>query len=306
MRLATLSAAALVAGCCPVVSSTVVPPPPEPAAAAAFAGAWHWRHGEERPGARVVERESWQLRADGDAVRGSYRRRVEVRSTDGAPFACSQSPGYVLDARYEVAGRVVAGRLALREVAVEVAPSPCEPGERALGAYRGRLEHGELVVAFAGGAQRLRRGPGPALPWPAPQPLTGRWRWSHESRDPRTGAVRTERETWTLAETESGQVTGHYERRVSAVDPTGAPIPCAQSPSWELVDRYEVRGTRRGARVTLAEIGVDAAAHPCAGERRHLGSARGRITGDTLELRWRGRLRQVLHRDHSVAYRTRK
>lgn len=296
MRFLALAATALLGACCPVVPSTAVPAPPEPDAAEAFSGAWHWSHESERPGARVIERELWQIFVEGEAVYASYQRRVEVRSTNGLPFSCSQSPRYILDARYDLTGQVVAGRIALREVAVEVAPSPCEPGERALGSYRGQLERGELLLAFDGGAQRLHRGVGPALPWPTPRPLTGRWSWSHQSRDPRSGVLRTERETWQLAEDERGLVTGHYERRVTAVDPTGAPLPCADGPRHELVDRYQVRGSRRGARVTLAEIAVDAAAHPCAGERRHLSSARGRVSGDTLELRWRGRLLQVLRR----------
>lgn len=290
-----LVCAALLAACHTAPAPTP-PQPAAPAAAAAYAGTWGWEHRSASEGAYRVEREAWELAADGDRLTGSYRRRITVLATDGEPFACSQSLGYALDARYRLEGEVRGGRVDLREVDVVVTPSPCEPGRRPLGRYRGAAREDTLTLRFPGGVQTLRRG-AVALPAAAGEAaLDGHWRWTHRSRDEASGGLRVEREEWRLREGEHGALDGEIERVVTVFDPRGEPLPCAGAARYEVRDRYRLRGQRRGERVSLAEVGVDPGEHPCAGRQRHLGSARGRIAGGALVLTWRGDLVQVLER----------
>lgn len=252
---------------------------------------------------RRVEIEHWNLARAGDRLRGEYRREVAFESVDGLPFSCNQAASYRLRTAYDLEGFLdpERGDLVLVETGYRTAPSPCEPDQRRLTRYRAHPLEDGLDLEGEGGRQTLRRDDTAAPPagtWPAARPeAAGTWRWeSHEPVGP-VGERRAEREQWTLTEEEGGLVTGAYERIVTVIAAAGETLACNGEGSYEYRDRYVVRGTRTGDRVTLAEVAVESEPHPClVHEDRHLDAATGRLYPEELVLLWRGARRQVLRR----------
>jgi hypothetical protein len=275
--------------------------PPSPATApsslTALAGTWQWSRAGASGRAWVVERERWTLSAAADRLTGHYDREVTVLSPDGAPFACSQAPRYVLRSRYTLRGEADRGGEArLVEVGYQVEPSPCEGAHRRLAGYRVERSAAGLVLRWPGGAQTLRPAADLAVPSPvARRRLDGDYVWQTRSHDPRRG-TRVEREEWHLTEAADGAVRGRYRRRVTAFHPDGAPLTCDGALAHDVVDTIELSGLRIGDRVSLAETGGELAVHPCHGTARTLDAAVGTVTPGHLELEWRGQRRQVLHR----------
>lgn len=272
--------------------------------ASAVRGHWRWTHVSERDGVRRVEVERWHLEVPGPArepipVAGSYERVVTFLSLDGVPFTCNQTLSYELRATYRIEGELSSGGLALREVAYQAAPSPCEPRRRALGTYQGERAGDALVLRWPGGEQTLERVPAPeptegASP-PGPAGLAGAWHWQTRTR--RSNEVRVEVERWQLDGAPGGRLRGTIERTVTVFDAEGAYYECSGETYYRYRDRYTVRGHREGARLHISEIAVEPDAHPClVHQQRHLDSAVGELVGDYLVWTWRGGRRQVLHR----------
>jgi hypothetical protein len=246
-------------------------------------GEWSWRRdevGDDR--VQRIEAESWHLTTRGREISGYYDRRVTLRSVDDVPFRCNQATEYELFARYTIEGTQNGNEIELREVAHDAVPSPCESGHRALAVYRGTLSAHRLELAWPSGAQTLTRA-GDAQP-PAPLPrytttVAGTWTWKTKTEQ------RAETERWRLEERDTGVVVGSYERTVTEGD-------------CQLVERYELRGTRSGAHLTVAEVEVQVEPAECESNHgeRHLDSARGTAYGQAIVLVWRGGRRQVLSR----------
>jgi hypothetical protein len=258
-------------------------------------GRWRWTHASDEAGVRRVEIEDWTIAAKAGGVTGSYRRQVVFMAGDGLPFRCSQSPIYALATSYQLRGREDGG-LWLDEVSYQVEPSPCEGGHRGVTRYRvAPGPAGTLELTWAGGRQRLRRSERPAIAGTAPTRAAGEWRWSNRSESAR-GEVRVEVERWKLDEKPDGLVEGSYRRQVTVFAEDGRLFPCTRDGFYEYVDRFAVRGWRDGAELQLVEVRATPAASPCQDSSRHLDSAVGRFYGDSIELDWRGRNRQVLSR----------
>ncbi|MCB9565521.1 MAG: hypothetical protein H6708_34480, partial [Kofleriaceae bacterium] len=279
-------------------------------------GPWRWLHAEREAGTLRIERERWlfdRTRADpatGHArADGRYRRDVLVIALDGAPFLCNQQPFYLQSAVVDVTARVDdAGEVAIDEGDYQVAPSPCEPGFRHLGAYQARIHDRGMRVTLTwdGGDQTLDRLPDDALtaeglaltPPPAPPAgLAGAWHWRLVDRDGELD-VREEDEAWEIAIAADGVAGATYRREVTIRSPDGAPIACAGAPSYSFVDRYVLRGRFDGEVLALEETAVEPGQHPClaATPSRHLDTLTGELEGADLVLTWRGKRRQVLHR----------
>ncbi len=274
---------------------------------------------------------------DAREVRGIMHRTITVTSTDSVPFTCNQAHSYRLRSEFHFAGELIAnarasavaehvrtGRgdlehldLSLHETSYTTAPSPCDSGQRRLGHYRVAIENYRLIVTWPGGRQILRRpihdgdnansatNPAAAVvapppPWRMPsRSLTGRWHWHTKRADRGRGLMRVEREQWTLNEGLGGQMNGTVLRTVTIT--AADTLACSGTRTYQYRDRYQLRGRRDGDRVTLSEIAVDPARHPCLpaeANARHLDSAHGIVVGEYLVLLWRGQRRQVLSRDH--------
>jgi hypothetical protein len=283
--------------------------------AGSLIGDWTWQHAGAEDGIHRIERERWHLAATGEPsapVAGWYLREVEIRAADGVPFVCNQLPSYTQRARYDVRAAVV-GRIAvIEETGYRAEPSPCDHGFRRLGHYLARVRKHRLHLrwqvdehapgrpdAAVTGLQTLDRAPAGTVAPPWPPPATGwngPWTWSVRTVD-ESGRVRDERERWEIPGGAAG--AGATSRReVTVFTPGGQPATCAGgATSWRYVDHYVLEGARDGDLVTLREVAVDAGSHPCLDPApRVLDAVTAQLEGNYLELTWRGKRRQILHR----------
>lgn len=261
-------------------------------------GGWTWSHAHESDGVRRIEHERWMLQLDGTRVTGRYTRDVTFLSLDGNPFECSQTLSYSLRSTFELGGKAHSRHIELSERDFEAVSSPCESGFRKLARYEGFLTDAGLMLIWKGGSQTLIRA---AVPEPgdasAALVADGRWSWHNSSDAESAGEVRVEREDWELSEEDDGSLRGTYLRAVTVYDPAGRAFECSGQSQYRYTDRYTVAGSRRGTRIVLSEVAVDAEPHPCLPQgSRHLDAAVGSLDGGYLELTWRGGHRQVLHR----------
>jgi len=290
-------------------------PSPEQYTLAELIGGWRWVHRSTEAGTTRVEDEQWRFRPMPGAptrLAGRYVRTVEVHSDDRRPFRCNQRPWYRQRAVFDVEVDATTAGFAIRELAHRAEPSPCDPGERRLGAYTATLAGERLVVRWGGdggdggedaGEQTLWKvdrdpAPLPADPWPAAPQITGRWRWDASSFDD-AGNVHDESEWWEITRRSETRLDATYRRRVTVRSPDGvSPIACASAPSWTFDDAYVVEATREGEGWHLYELAATPGDHPClrATPRRHLDEATAEQIGDHLVLVWRGKRRQVLYR----------
>jgi len=289
----------------------------------ALAGTWTWRLDSADAATTRRERERWTLAPTDQwlTLAGSYHRDVELIARDGVPFTCSQRPRYALGSDVVVRVRATPGGAIVEELSYLATPSPCDRGLRTLATYQATLEHGQLVLRWAGGVAHLDRADdardddAPTAAPPHPPAPSGAWSWSSTAWTT-TGLVTREDERWELAAAPDGALAGWYLRTVTVVDPTGATIACAGAPRYTFVDRYLLRGRALGDLSTtspapatapvdddragdwqLAEIASAAGAHPClTSPRRMLDSATFDVVGDAIVLTWRGSRRQVLAR----------
>lgn len=285
-------------------------------------GHWRWTMVSEESGVRRIEVERWHIEPAGRALAGTLARTVTVLSTDGVPFTCNQALAYRLEAVYRLEGHRDAEGFSLAEAGYHTLPSPCDDGQRARLAYRGRRVADTLALTWEGGSQTLQRVPGPAGPAaahatsddrpgvqaspasPMGSPagasapaLAGSWRWQSRETRPDTGEVWIEIEDWALEEDPAGQIAGTMTQIVTVFDRDGRVFGCSGDTFYRYRDRYTLAGQRRGDALEVREVAVAAEDHPCVrGASRHLDTATGAIVGEHVVLTWRGQRRQVLHR----------
>ena len=311
------------AGCGPSHAGPTRPPPPPPGTEApgdalllgGMRGAWRWIHGSQEDGTYRLERERWLLEpisADPETgqkvVLGRYRRDVAVVALDGKPFLCNQQPAYVQSAVFDVRVTATGGELRVEELGYRTGASPCEPGFRRVGAYRATLDRPYVTLAWEGGEQTLQRVPDDsfatgdleltALPAETAARFSGSWRWSMRSYDDEN-QVHEEEEAWELAVAADGTAGGTYVREVTVSSADGSDLDCVGAPSWRFTDRYTLRGKLVDGILDLEEVAVDAGKHVClaATPDRHLDTATGFTVGEHILLTWRGKRKQVLHRE---------
>jgi hypothetical protein len=298
----------VLAACQPPSTGTSAsrPAPVEQLTLLDIVGSWRWLHRAEEQGTSRVEDEHWTLVPDGASstrLRGQYVRSVEVRSTDGVPFRCNQRPWYRQRAVYDVVAEREGGAFVLRETGYKAETSPCDHGFRHMDSYTLEPNGNRLVLRWNGGTQTLWHTDAAvtALAEPAwttaPQDPTGPWRWQASSYDD-DGNVRDEAEWWEITRRSDTRVDATYRRRVTVRNPDGAPIPCANAPSWTFDDAYVLDGQKEEEHWHLYERAVEPGDHPClrTTPRRTIDEATAEQIGQFLVLEWRGKRRQVLYR----------
>lgn len=274
-------------------------------------GSWQWRHESDDRGVHRVEQERWRLAVDPAAPEGTlraiggYDRDVEFRATDGVPFVCSQEPSYHQRARFTVRADVTADGVTITETGYQAEPSPCDHGFRRIGSYHVSVRRDRVTLGWDGsdaGTQTLVRAPDEPLPEPPPWPglhasWDGAWAWAARTMDD-DGNLRDEREDWQITVGEDGLASATYVRAVTTSSVDDRPITCAGTRRWSYVDRYVLEGHVTGDLLTLTEVAADPGSHPCLATTpaRALDSLTAQRDGAYLELEWRGKRRQVLHR----------
>ena len=297
------------AACQPPSTSTSTSRPTSPAEQFTLldlVGSWRWLHRTEEQGTSRVEDEQWMLVPDSTSstrLLGRYVRSVEVRSTDGVPFRCNQRPWYRQRTVYDVVAELERGAFVLRETAYKAEASPCDHGFRRMDSYTLEPNGNRLLLRWKGGTQTLWHTDAkvtalPEPPWTGVTPdPTGAWRWQASSYDD-DGNVRDEAEWWEITRRSDTRVDATYRRRVTVRNPDGAPIACANAPTWTFDDAYVLDGQKEEEHWHFYERAVEPGDHPClrTTPRRSIDEATAEQIGQFLVLEWRGKRRQILYR----------
>ncbi len=279
-----------------------------------------------------IERQEWHLaQAGGGTVSGYYVVALTMVSGDGRPYVCSRQPQFSSLQRFDVRGRVNAGKVDLEETAQRTAAGACSPARRPLSRYRGELRGDVLTLVAAGHRQTLYRRHGdagdpaavatrtiepaaaapPESPFPAltdgpsvaprstavssaPADVAGTWVWEHRGLAP-GGDEKHEREEWHVTQ-EGTRLTGYYDRVVRQISTDGHAYRCSMALEFQVATRYRISGEVRGDDLVIHENTFEILEpSACDSGKRRLDSYLGRAGSDEIRLLW-GVGSQVLRR----------
>ena len=110
-----------------------------------------------------IEKQEWHLTQAGAAISGYYIAALTFVSGDGRPYVCSRRPQFSAMERFNVAGHVQDGQIEIQEVAQRAAEegNRCNPGQKELARYSGRLEGDVLTLMSGASRQTLYRSRAP-------------------------------------------------------------------------------------------------------------------------------------------------
>jgi hypothetical protein len=274
-----------------------------------------------------IEKQEWHLTQAGEAITGYYITALTYVSGDGRPYICNRQPQFSAMQRFDVAGRVRGGTIEIeeRKLALADKSGSCDPGERALAQYRGRLD-GDVLTLTSGGQRRtLYRSHEPerlelrvaqASPKPAVSEtqsvivpegpstsaafsssvadVSGLWVWEHRGVVA-GGDQKQEREEWHVTQTGS-KLSGYYDRIVHQVSSDGHAYRCSMALDFQIATRYQFSGEVRGNQVMIYESSFEVLApSACDNGRRRLDAYEGQASPDEIRLVW-GVGGQVLRR----------
>ena len=101
-----------------------------------------------------IEKQEWHLSQAGSAISGYYITALTFVSGDGRPYVCNRLPQFSATQRFNVAGEVRGGHIEIEEKEQRATEkgNRCDPGQKRLARYSGRLE-GDVMTLMSG-AQR--------------------------------------------------------------------------------------------------------------------------------------------------------
>src|SRR4051794_21592126 len=101
-----------------------------------------------------IEKQEWHLSQAGGAISGYYITALTFVSGDGRPYVCNRLPQFSATQRFNVAGQVRGGQIEIEEKEQRATEkgNRCDPGQKRLARYSGRLE-GDVMTLMSG-AQR--------------------------------------------------------------------------------------------------------------------------------------------------------
>jgi hypothetical protein len=270
-----------------------------------------------------IEKQEWHLSQEGDAISGYYIAALTFVSGDGRPYVCSRQPQFSTVQRFDVSGRVRAGKVELEETTQRSEQGRCDPGARRLARWNGRLQGDVLTLETEGLRQTLYRNRSPHAPgapemalanvpgeatFPAlegsagpqslrsmpPADVSGLWVWEHRGTAP-GGDDKQEREEWHLSQ-DGAHLSGFYDRVVRQVSADGHAYRCSMSLDFQIVTRYQVTGEVRGNQIVIYENSFEVLEpSSCDNGKRRLDAYEGQVANDELRLVW-GVGGQVLRR----------
>jgi hypothetical protein len=268
-----------------------------------------------------IEKQEWHLNQEGDAISGYYIAALTFVSGDGRPYVCSRQPQFSTVQRFDVSGRVRAGKVEIEEVMQRSEQGRCDPGARRLARWNGRLSGDVLTLETEGLKQTLYRNRAPHAPgapelelanvpsevsFPSlsdgrqslssqqPADVSGLWVWEHRGAAP-GGDDKQEREEWHLNQ-DGAHLSGFYDRVVRQVSADGHAYRCSMSLDFQIVTRYQVTGEVRGDKIIIYENSFEVLEpSSCDNGKRRLDAYEGQVANDELRLVW-GVGGQVLRR----------
>jgi hypothetical protein len=278
-----------------------------------------------------IEKQEWHLAQSGGAISGYYIAAMTFVSGDGRPYVCSRQPQFSAVQRYDVSGTVrsgVDGGVEIQEIAQKSTEGRCDPGNRRLLHYEGKVQ-GDVLTLVVPGQQKqtlyrsratdertggtdlaaatttttastespfpgLGDGPKPPLTGASPTDVSGMWIWEHQGTAP-GGDEKQEREEWHVTQ-EGAKLTGYYDRVVRQISVDGHAYRCSMSLEFEIATRYRINGEVRGNQVIIYENSFEILEpNACDNGKRRLDAYEGQAAPDELRLVW-GVGGQVLHR----------
>jgi len=101
-----------------------------------------------------IEKQEWHLSQAGSAISGYYITALTFVSGDGRPYVCNRLPQFSATQRFNVAGEVRGGQIEIEEKEQRATEkgNRCDPGQKRLARYSGRLD-GDVLTLMSG-AQR--------------------------------------------------------------------------------------------------------------------------------------------------------
>jgi len=279
-----------------------------------------------------IEKQEWHLAQSGGSITGYYIAAMTFVSGDGRPYVCSRQPQFSAVQRYDVSGTVrsgVDGGVEIQEIAQKSTEGRCDPGNRRLLHYEGKVQ-GDVLTLVVNGKQKqtlyrsrvadertggadlaaattstastespfpsLGDGPKPQITGGSPTDVSGLWIWEHQGTAP-GGDEKQEREEWHVTQ-EGAKLTGYYDRVVRQISVDGHAYRCSMSLEFEIATRYRINGEVRGNQVIIYENSFEILEpNACDNGKRRLDAYEGQATAEELRLVW-GVGGQVLHRPH--------
>ncbi|HEY6477075.1 MAG TPA: hypothetical protein VI456_10870 [Polyangia bacterium] len=279
-----------------------------------------------------IEKQEWHLSQAGSAISGYYIAALTFVSGDGRPYVCNRLPQFSATQRFSVAGRVRDGKIEIEEKEQRATEegNRCDPGQKQLARYSGRLEGDVLTLTNGPRRQTLYRihQPGqaevqvanaaeppepmsqepsvpdrspdrPQAPTTAvaslpPADVSGMWIWEHAGVVP-GGDEKQEREEWHVTQ-DGAKLSGYYDRVVHQVSTDGQAYRCSMALDFQIVTRYQFRGEVQGSKVMIFESSFEVLnPNACDNGKRRLDAYEGQASTDELRLVW-GVGGQVLRR----------
>lgn len=275
-----------------------------------------------------IEKQEWHLSQAGSAITGYYIAALTFVSGDGRPYVCNRQPQFSATQQFAVSGRVRDGRIEIEEKEQRATQegNRCDPGQKQLAKYSGRLdgdvltlinglrrqtlyrirhpEQTELMVAnVAEPPEPMSEAPapsgGPQAPTTAvaslpPADVSGMWIWEHSGVVP-GGDEKQEREEWHVTQ-DGPKLSGYYDRVVHQVSTDGQAYRCSMALDFQIVTRYQFRGEVSGSKVMIYESSFEVLnPNACDNGKRRLDAYEGQAATDELRLVW-GVGGQVLRR----------
>jgi hypothetical protein len=98
-----------------------------------------------------IEKQEWHLSQAGSAISGYYITALTFVSGDGRPYVCNRLPQFSATQRFNVAGEVRGGQIEIEEKEQRAAEegNRCDPGQKRLARYSGRLD-GDVLTLMSG------------------------------------------------------------------------------------------------------------------------------------------------------------
>ncbi|HET6284181.1 MAG TPA: hypothetical protein VFH73_24705 [Polyangia bacterium] len=281
-----------------------------------------------------IEKQEWHLSQAGAAISGYYIAALTFVSGDGRPYVCSREPQFSAVQRYDIAGRLRGGLIEIEEVTQKSEHGRCDPGNRKLLRYQGKLQGDTMTLVNGSQRQTLYRSkegdaqrPGidlevasdvrsiPESPFPdmdldsddegpaasaraatggTPADVSGMWIWEHHGTVP-GGDEKQEREEWHVTQ-EGSKLTGYYDRIVHQVSSDGNAYRCSMALDFRITTRYQISGEVRGDQVIIYEKSFEVLQpSACDNGKRRLDAYEGQVSTEEIRLVW-GVGGQVLRR----------
>lgn len=268
-----------------------------------------------------IEKQEWHLSQTGAAITGYYIAALTFVSGDGRPYVCSREPQFSAVQRYDISGRVRGGLIEMEEVTQKSAHGRCDPGNRKLLRYQGKLQGNTMTLINEGQRQTLYRSnedekqrpaidlemasvelPGvPESTFPSldsegpsaddavslsttPADVSGIWIWEHRGTVP-GGDEKQEREEWHVTQ-DGAKLTGYYDRTVHQVSSDGNAYRCSMALDFRITTRYQISGEVRGDQVIIYEKSFEVLQpSACDNGKRRLDAYEGQVSPSPEEIR---------------------